>query len=128
MDGSDFLSRSAAFMGASGVSLGAFGAHSLRSKLEAKAGGLENWKTAVNYQLIHAVALLALSSLSRTTTQSAVKAACQKAGKMMVLGTSFFSGSIYMLVLDKGPKKILGPLTPVGGLFMIAGWVYLGLI
>ena len=44
----------------------------------------------------------------------------------MALGTVLFSGSIYLLTLDIGPKKILGPITPVGGLLLMSGWVMIG--
>ena len=45
----------------------------------------------------------------------------------MAVGTAMFSGSIYCLTLDIGPKKIFGPMTPVGGLFLIAGWALVGM-
>ena len=45
----------------------------------------------------------------------------------MAIGTAFFSGSIYLLCLDFGPKKLLGPMTPIGGSMMIAGWVMVGM-
>lgn len=46
---------------------------------------------------------------------------------MMAVGAAIFSGSIYCLCLDVGPKKILGPITPIGGLLMISGWVMVGM-
>jgi len=55
-----FLPFAAGILGLTGVALGAFGAHSLKNTLEA-TGGLENWKTAVFYQLVHTIALLALA-------------------------------------------------------------------
>lgn len=48
-------------------------------------------------------------------------------GRLILLGTALFSGSIYLLTLDIGPKTLLGPTTPVGGLMMIGGWVLIGL-
>jgi len=45
----------------------------------------------------------------------------------MALGTAMFSGSIYLLCLDIGPKKLIGPITPVGGLLLICGWTMVGL-
>ena len=48
-------------------------------------------------------------------------------GQIMAIGTAFFSGSIYLLCLDVGPKKLLGPITPIGGSMMIAGWVMVGM-
>ncbi len=125
-DASDFLLRSAAFLGSTGVGAGAFGAHALKSTLEKQKNGVENWKTAVQYQLIHATALLALAAISSGSGKNAAK--LLKSGKLMSLGSMIFSGSIYCLTLDVGPKKILGPITPVGGLLMIGGWVMLGWI
>mmetsp|Transcript_22390 Transcript_22390/g.33131 ORF Transcript_22390/g.33131 Transcript_22390/m.33131 type:complete len:130 (+) Transcript_22390:88-477(+) len=124
-DPSTFLLRSAAVLGSTGVGAGAFGAHALKSTLEKQKNGVENWKTAVMYQLIHATALLALSALSSGSSKSMVQA-YEKAGKLMTAGVCLFSGSIYCLVLDFGPKKVTGPLTPVGGLLMVGGWVALG--
>lgn len=121
-DGSpDMLRRYAAVLGATGVAAGAFGAHALSETLT-KRGSLDNWRTAVMYQLFHATALLALSN----TTTKYVKESTT-AGKLMVAGTVMFSGSIYLLSLGIGPKRLLGPTTPIGGLLMIAGWVALGL-
>ena len=107
------LQTYAAVLGATGVALGAFGAHGLKGRLSDKL--LENWKTAVLYQLLHAVALLGVPRKYKT------------AGQCMALGTVLFSGSIYCLCLEVGPKKVLGPTTPLGGLLMIAGWSLLGL-
>jgi len=45
----------------------------------------------------------------------------------MALGSTLFSGSIYLLCLDLGPKRLLGPMTPIGGLLMITGWIYVGM-
>mmetsp|Transcript_1454 Transcript_1454/g.2322 ORF Transcript_1454/g.2322 Transcript_1454/m.2322 type:complete len:111 (-) Transcript_1454:188-520(-) len=60
---SETLRKLAAALGASGVGLGAFGAHALKGYLSKKPEGSNNWKTAVSYQLLHAVALLSLSCL-----------------------------------------------------------------
>jgi uncharacterized membrane protein YgdD (TMEM256/DUF423 family) len=49
------------------------------------------------------------------------------AGKLLTMGTMMFCGSIYCLSLDIGPKAILGPTTPLGGLLMIGGWIVAGL-
>jgi len=136
--GGDQLRLAASFLGASGVALGAFGAHALKSRLTASAK-MDNWKTAVMYQLFHAVAILSISVLCdqdsassspvRKLEASTATAAGRyhRAGQSMAIGSLLFSGSIYMLSLEMGPKKLLGPTTPVGGLFMIAGWAMLGL-
>lgn len=122
IDPSTFLLKSAALLGSSGIGLGAFGAHALKATLESRSpSGLENWKTAVMYQLFHASALLALSSIS-SRKNSISSSLVERSGKMMLVGSIMFSGSIYCLCLNIGPRKVMGPITPVGGLFMIGGW------
>ena len=101
----------ASLLGFSGVALGAFGAHGLKATLEA-GQQLENWKTAVFYQLVHAVALLAVAGKPGLSPKIG---ACWLAG---VLG---FSGSLYWIALG-GPVKLLWPVTPLGGLLLLAGW------
>ncbi len=109
----------AAALGASGVALGAFGAHALKQVL-LQRNSTESWKTAVTYQLVHAVSLIALSALPGDRKQIDI------VGKLWVSGTIMFSTSIYALSL--GGPKLLGPITPIGGLLMIGGWVSLGLV
>ena len=106
----------AALLGATGVIAGAFGAHGLRARLGPDA--LASWETAVRYQLLHAVALLALALHARATGQ----AVALPAG-LWTAGVVLFSGSIYALVL--GGPRLLGPVTPLGGLALAAGWVAL---
>lgn len=106
--------------GASAVALGAFGAHGLRRRVT-EPSRIANWSTAANYQLIHSVALLA--------TSVAIPARSQRIpGALFVAGMTMFSGSIYLLVLDPQRFKALGPVTPIGGLCLIAGWVGLGVV
>jgi uncharacterized membrane protein YgdD (TMEM256/DUF423 family) len=122
-------------LGASGIGLGAFGAHGLKDRLSAQ-NKLDNWKTAVMYQLFHAVAILCISALCENHQQATSNkkdhrrtdglASLERAGHFMAIGTALFSGSIYLLCLEIGYKKILGPTTPLGGLMMIAGWAMLG--
>jgi uncharacterized membrane protein YgdD (TMEM256/DUF423 family) len=104
----------AALLGAAGVALGAFGAHGLRARLDAQQ--LAVWETAVKYHLIHAAALLALA-LSPHAPQ------LRGAGWCFVAGIALFSGSLYALSL--GGPRLLGPVTPLGGLALIAGWLWL---
>jgi len=104
----------AALLGAAGVALGAFGAHGLRARLDARA--LEIWETAVRYHLVHAVALLVLAL-------SPVAASLRGAGWLFVAGIALFSGSLYALAL--GGPRLLGPLTPLGGVAFIAGWLWI---
>jgi uncharacterized membrane protein YgdD (TMEM256/DUF423 family) len=125
------LQKCASFLGATGVAFGAFGAHALKERL-LKSGGTENWKTAVFYQLFHSVALLSLSAMQRqnNSTSSAIEnrvmSSYERAGQLFGIGTVMFSGSIYLLTLEIGPKKLLGPTTPIGGILLMAGWVMVG--
>jgi len=109
------ITLAAGLLGFLGVALGAFGAHALKATLLAN-GQLDSWKTAVFYQLIHSVALLALASWRDSPAgRSARVAAC------WVVGTVLFSGSLYWLALG-GPITLLWPVTPLGGLALLAGW------
>lgn len=99
-----------------GVALGAFGAHGLKDMLEARQS-LGTWQTAVLYQLVHAVALLALAGWRDAHAGPNLKAAwCWSVGVVL------FSGSIYWLAL--GGPKFLGPVTPLGGVAFLLGWVF----
>lgn len=106
-----------ALSGALTVALGAFGAHALEARVEPRE--LEVWRTAVQYQGLHALALVALGLLGRGG------GARRAAGWLLVLGTLLFSGSLYLWVLG-GPKGLV-LLTPVGGLAFIGGWLALAL-
>lgn len=106
----------AALLGALGVILGAFGAHGLQARLSAEQ--LESWDTAVRYHLLHSVALLALALFAIESGRS-----IQWPAWLFSLGILFFSGSIYLLVLTG--QRWLGPVTPLGGLCLIAGWLSL---
>jgi uncharacterized membrane protein YgdD (TMEM256/DUF423 family) len=106
----------AAFGGASGVVLGAFGAHALHSRLS--ADGLASFNTAVEYQLLHSVALLGLALFAEGSGRS-----IQLPAWLFSIGVALFSGSIYLLLLTD--LRWLGPATPLGGLSFIAGWLSL---
>ena len=110
-----FLLLSAGLLGLTGVALGAFGAHGLKATLET-TGGLENWKTAVLYQLVHAVALLALASRNEP--------AVRVIGRWWIIGVVLFAGSLYALALGV-PAKFIWPVTPLGGLALLLGWARL---
>lgn len=126
---SETLRRYASMLGSTGIAAGAFGAHALKETL-AKRGSLPYWQTAVMYHLIHATALLGLSSLARDEKNSEKKGKNSSnyglAGNLLMVGTSMFSGSLYMLALGIGPRALWGPTTPLGGALMIGGWVVLG--
>jgi uncharacterized membrane protein YgdD (TMEM256/DUF423 family) len=120
--------------GASAVALGAFGAHGLKKHIsDPKA--LKNWETAAHYQvsplrrpsphteltglpqLFHALAILVASPANPT------------AAALFTAGVTMFSGSLYAMVLagperlqESGLGKVLGPITPIGGVCLIAGW------
>jgi uncharacterized membrane protein YgdD (TMEM256/DUF423 family) len=105
--------RWAGAMGATGVVLGAFGAHALR-QIVLDPHLIEVWETAARYQQIHAVALLGVA---------AHPAQPKWAGRLFVAGIALFSGSLYLLALTD--VRWLGAITPLGGLAFIAGWVAL---
>ncbi|HLP02132.1 MAG TPA: DUF423 domain-containing protein [Opitutaceae bacterium] len=118
--------RSTAFASAAGalaVVSGALGAHKLRSFLEAR-GHLGAWETAVHYHLVHAVVLLALALFLRRETDPLVARRLGRAAALLAAGMCLFSGSIYALSL--GAPRWLGPITPLGGLCLLAGWLAVG--
>lgn len=108
----------AAFFGGSGVMLGAFGAHALRGQVEARL--LETFQTGVQYQLVHAVALMVLALLME---QWGRLLSLDIAAYALAVGVLLFSGSLYVLVLTE--IRWVGPITPLGGLCFIVGWVAL---
>ena len=103
-----------------GLILGAMAAHPgdrfLYDYLK-NQGRLDVWQTALLYQWFHALALLAIGQ-GRAARRGTV--IC------WLIGVVLFSGSLYILALDSS-QKWAGPLTPLGGLFLIAGWVWLWL-
>ena len=100
-----------ALLGASGVALGAFGVHGLRAVLSPEF--LAIFETAVRYQLLHALLLVALGSRVRGWPPVA-----------LLVGTLVFSGSLYALV-GTG-IRLFGAVTPIGGVLLIAGWLGVG--
>lgn len=112
-----WLSVSALF-GLLGVVLGAFGAHALKARLSAES--LAIWKTGVEYQFYHAFALALVGVLIR---QLGAGRALDFAGACFAVGVLIFSGSLYALVLSD--VRVLGAITPIGGLLLIIGWAVL---
>jgi uncharacterized membrane protein YgdD (TMEM256/DUF423 family) len=105
-----------ALWGFLGVGCGAFGAHGLRNV--ATAEGLGWWETAARYQLVHALALLAVGLLRLHGPRAG-------AGWAFLLGSAVFSGTLYAMAL--GAPRWLGAVTPLGGLGMMVGWLLLAL-
>jgi uncharacterized membrane protein YgdD (TMEM256/DUF423 family) len=107
-------SRTAALFAFAAVAAGAFGAHALKPTLQSRGTG-EVWDTAVLYHLIHSVMLWFVAQNPRIQT----------AWWFFVVGIVLFSGSLYLLALVRVPA--LGPVTPAGGLCLLAGWMVLAL-
>jgi uncharacterized membrane protein YgdD (TMEM256/DUF423 family) len=123
-----------AILGGLSVTFGAFGAHWLRGALEQwisdealRARRLDNWEVAARYQMYHALALLAVGLVAVHRSDWATTAA----GICFLLGTLIFSGLLYSLVLSYAisPEgwRWLGAPVFIGGLLMIAGWVFLAI-
>ena len=110
-----------ALYGLLAVVFGAFGAHALKKTFSEDQ--LKSFETGVKYQMYHAILLLVLGfNLNLTTSLEKYMIYC------FVIGTFLFSFSIYGLCLSasKGKKmKFLGPITPIGGLLLVIGWVLL---
>jgi uncharacterized membrane protein YgdD (TMEM256/DUF423 family) len=102
-----------------GVAAGAFGAHGLKARLTPEL--LAVFDTGARYQMIHALALLAVAwAISRWPGRAAVAS-----GWCFVAGTLIFSGSLYLLALTG--VRGLGAITPVGGVLFLLGWLLLAL-
>ncbi|HHL51963.1 MAG TPA: DUF423 domain-containing protein [Flammeovirgaceae bacterium] len=105
-------------LGALAVALGAFGAHALKSMLEA-SNRLDTYETAVKYHFYHALALILTELLLHSYEHKLVG----WAGYGFIAGIVLFSGSLYLLCFT-GINK-LGAITPLGGLAFIAAWIML---
>lgn len=98
------------------VALGAFGAHGLEGKVTERM--LEIWRTGVTYQMFHAGGLFVIAFLIDRYGGSGL---LSTAGWSMTIGIILFSGSLYVLTLSG--VKILGAITPLGGVAFLLGWV-----
>ena len=105
----------ASLAGGLAVVLGAFGAHALKDRLEPAM--LAAFNTAVHYQMLHAIVVLVILLLARTSDSPGFLLGA--AGSMLA-GILLFSGSLYVLVL--WGWRWLGPITPLGGALLITGW------
>lgn len=110
-----------AILAMTAVALGAFGAHGLREALSPDR--LEIFHTGVRYQFYHAFALLFLGVWAKFSPDNQV---ISRAGTAFLLGVLLFSGSLYALSLRDllgWPVSWLGPITPLGGVSFIVGWI-----
>ncbi len=110
-----------ALLGLLAVAIGAFGAHGLEGKItEAR---ITTFETGVDYQFYHTFAIFIAVGLAAYFKDEFFL----RAGWLFVIGILFFSGSLYLLATRtylgiESWSKIIGPITPIGGLFFIAGW------
>ena len=109
--------RLGALFGLFGVILGALAAHGPVHHFLEKQGHLDYWRTGLFYQWFHALALLAVGQ-GRSARRGTII--------LWLVGVVLFSGSLYILALDSN-QKWAGPLTPLGGLLLVAGWFWLWL-
>ena len=113
----------ACFLTALTIGFGAFGAHGLEKIVSKQA--IQTFETGVRYQMYHALALFVIG-LSGFIPKKIKKTVTT----LFLLGIFLFSFSIYFLALTEVlpfSVKYLGPITPIGGLLLIIGWIYLGL-
>lgn len=103
-------------LGGLAVTAGAFGAHALTGKVSDRA--IEIFETGARYQMYHAIALLLVALL--LTHSEFPQPLIMIAGIAFIVGTAIFSGSLYALSLTG--IKVLGAITPLGGVAFIAGW------
>ncbi|MBC7404316.1 MAG: DUF423 domain-containing protein [Cytophaga sp.] len=99
------------------VAAGAFGAHALKQILSAEM--LTIWQTAANYQMMHALGLIAIALLMPRFNQVMLK----RVGITMFIGIVIFSGSLYALALTG--TRMLGAITPIGGVALLLAWAML---
>lgn len=114
-----FLLSFAALSGFAAVALGAFAAHGLKQHLSIES--LATFRTGVEYQMYHALALLVIALLFTQQQTRWLKVS----GIAFVVGSVLFSGSLYALAL--GAPRILGIITPFGGLSFLIGWAALAI-
>lgn len=113
-----------AVLGFTGVALGAFGAHGLKTSLEGLGDGAQRlawWDTGARYHLWHALAV-GLAALLSAQVRSPLP---RVAGYLFLAGIVLFSGSLYVMALTG--VRALGAVTPFGGFSMLLGWTFLGL-
>ncbi len=97
------------------TALGAFGAHALKAHLPQDK--LQVYETAVRYHFLHALGLLAIGVLLRSLDGELLR----WSAALVLAGIVLFSGSLYLLTF--GASRLVGIMTPIGGLALIAGWI-----
>ena len=114
----------AALLAAISVVAGAFGAHGLKEMVPAES--VASFQTAARYLLIHSIALIGITALPRELLSPRRK---KTLFVLVLIGTLLFSGSIFLLVFNKiwqiEGLRLLGPVTPIGGLLLIVSWLFL---
>jgi uncharacterized membrane protein YgdD (TMEM256/DUF423 family) len=109
------------FFGASAIMLGAFGAHALKEILTIDQ--LQSFETAVRYQMYHVIVLLFLNTYEGFSIKQK-----KVISYLFFAGIIFFSGSIYLIQLTSVTAKSIWFVTPLGGLFLILGWILMMVI
>lgn len=116
----------ASVLGALAVTFGAFGAHKLKELVPPET--VSTFQTGVTYQFYHTFALLVVGILFVHLSPAAA-GLLEWAGRCFFIGVILFSGSLYILTMLKATETVglskIGIVTPIGGLFFIAGWVCL---
>jgi uncharacterized membrane protein YgdD (TMEM256/DUF423 family) len=107
-----------AILGLLAIALGAFGAHALKEKLGIDK--IKVFETGVRYQMYHVIVLLFVNTYQGFSDKTK-----NTISLFFFIGILFFSGSLYLLTTNLVPSKIIGPITPIGGLFFILGWSFL---
>jgi uncharacterized membrane protein YgdD (TMEM256/DUF423 family) len=118
MKNKTILLAGAVFM-ALAVLLGAFGAHALKNSLTPEM--LAVYKTGVEYQFYHALGLLLIGLTGFHIDSKWLR----RSGLLLTLGILLFSGSLYILALTG--IKVIGAITPIGGVAFVLGWVFLAI-
>ena len=108
------------FLGAFTIILGAFGAHALKDKLDLQSLG--SYETAVRYMMYHVIVLLFVNTYSPLSDKSK-----NITSYLFFIGILFFSGSIFSIILLDIPAKNIWFITPIGGIFLIFGWLKLAI-
>ena len=113
---------SGSLLGGIAVATGAFGAHALRTVLDA-SGQAGNWETATRYAIVHELATVVTGVMASQRTPSTTAKAALAAGICFLVGSLIFSGCLMALALSG--VRMLGAIVPIGGAFLIVGWVIL---